>query len=227
MTIDIFEQGKVLSIKPFYMKDPSEPETEMAGSKIQGTYIGVERDVEIGSIQYPQIGNKYHLLTPDGIRWVGFSSGKRINEDMKMVKFGQIIGFKHFGKGKMKNGKSFNDIKIIADPKIIDNEWLAANKDSLGANGVVESTESDPEIAASRVQAEKDFNAFSGAVDNDEAFVSESSSPESKLKEIADLAKAKLGVIDPMTVKESVMKTTGLAFIESNYMSIINMLRSL
>ena len=218
--VDIFEQGKVLSIQQFYMKDPSEPveNPEMYGPKIQGTYIGVEKDVEVGSLKYPVIGNRYLLSTPEGIRWVGFSSKKRINDDMKMVKPGQIIGFQHFGKSKMKDGTEFNNIKVIADPRIVDEAWLKMNP--AGTVEIPSSINSDtPE---KRLEKEWDNDGK-----GNEPFVSESSSVEVKLKAITDLAKEKLGVIDPMQVKDKVMDATNLAFVPANYYAIVTALEKL
>ncbi len=49
-------------------------------------------------------------------------------------------------------------------------------------------------------------------------------SPEAKLRSISDLAKTKLGIIDPESIKEKVMEATGLAFLEVNYDKIIESL---
>ena len=128
MQVDIFEQGKVLNIEPVYLKE--------LGDKVQGTYIGVKKNVCI-SEKYGQFGNTYQLETPEGIKEISFGTTKKINEDMKFVKFGQIIGFQHFGKKTMKDGREFNDIKIIADPKIVDTEWLKQYKGIITENGGV------------------------------------------------------------------------------------------
>ena len=203
--VDIFEQGKVLSIQPFYLKE--------LGDKVQGTYIGVKKNVCI-SEKYGQMGNVYQLSTDEGIKEVSFGLTKKINDDMKYVKLGQIIGFQHFGKKQMKDGREFNDIKIIADPKIVDADWLAQNEGKSETETVVSSA------PHGMIDLDAEFPT-------EEAFVSESSSPEAKIKAISDLAKEKLGVIDPLKVKDIVMEKTGLAFLPMNYMAIINALTNL
>lgn len=215
--MSIFDQAPALSVAPFYFKE--------IGDQVEGTYIGKREKDADGNYERDNFNNEiitYELQVPDGIKNVSFTLSKKINEDMKHVKFGQIIGFKYVSKDKfMKNGKEteFKNIKVFADPKIVDKEWVAMHADGTSDSGA-------GAVAHGQSQADKDFDSFGAEPTNDEPFVSESSSPEAKLKAISELAKTKLGVIDPSAVKDAVMTATSLAFLPVNYMKIIEILTS-
>lgn len=114
--MNIFEQGKALSTSNFYFKN--------VGDQVQGTYVGKrtgERD------NFDNEGTYYELQVPDGIVNVFFTASKKINQDMDHVKFGQVIGFKYVSRDKfLKNGREveFKNIKVFADPKMVDQGWL-------------------------------------------------------------------------------------------------------
>lgn len=217
--MNIFEQGKALSVAPFYFKE--------VGDEIQGTYIGKRGMDENGHYERDNFNNEiitYELQVPDGIAEVAFTITKKINDDMNHVKFGQIIGFKHTGMQSYKDKRTgkiseFKNIKVFADPKIVDAEWLAMNE---GVGEIVKPSKEGIETIDMDKKNQANFNAMTA----NEPFVSESSSPEAKLKAITDLAKDKLGVIDPNILKDKVMEFTGLAFLEINYMAIIKSLES-
>lgn len=214
--MNIFEQAKPLSIAPFYFKE--------VGDEVQGTYIGMRGRGTDGNYERDNYNNEiitYELQVSDGIRNVSFGITKKIHDDMKHVKFGQIIGFKYMNRGTfMKNGKEteFKNIKVFADEKIVDTEWLKMHSGGATNDSGAGILPVDPAVKI-------DFGVFNGPVETivmaDEPFASESSSPEQKLKAISDLAKSKLGIIDPSVLKEKVMEATGMAFLPVNYDAII------
>lgn len=204
MTTDIFSQGKQISVAPFYFKE--------VGDQVQGTYIGKRTD-EKDSFNNDVI--VYELLTSDGIKNIAFTLTKKIHEDMNHVKFGQIIGFKYISKDKfMKNGKEteFKNIKVFADAKIVDKEWLDSHKggkvNDSGA-GLINTDNSD------------NLDNFMKDLETPEG-----SKTDHQLKKITELANQKLHITNPLEVKDAVMEKTGLAFIESNYTKIIELLEN-
>jgi len=222
--MNIFEQGKAMSITNFFFIK--------VGDEVQGTYIGKREKDENGNYERdPKYGNEiitYEFQTPSGIVNVPFSYktklGKvmRIHEEMAHVNFGQIIGIKFVEKGANGVG-DFKNIKVFADKKYIDEGWVKAhangsNDSGLGANA-------QPNQPST--PTDDGFGAFGEKKTEPEPFISEGSSVEAKLKAISELAKTKLGVIDPARIKDVVMEKTELAFIQSNYVKIIQILKNL
>lgn len=221
MTTDIFAQGKTFGASNFYFKE--------VGDQVQGTYIGKRTG------EKDNFGNDvitYELKVPDGVANVSFTTTKKINEDMNHVRFGQIIGFKFVSRDKfMKNGKEteFKNIKIFADAKIVDQDWLNQHE-----GGKTNDSGSGKVVIP---QAQAGFGAFDDPYETDPLTgqklekpievmeMGDETSPEGQLKQIADLARTKLGVVDPTTLKEKVMEATELAFIPTNYEKIIEALK--
>ena len=125
--VNIFESAKE-KVVPAWAKFAT------AGDSYQGTYVGKI----LGQID--GYGNEqviYQLEQEDGsLVNVGFGLNKKVlHEDMKNVAFGQIVGFKYKGKVSVKDkfGKivEVKDFAIYQDPKIVNEAWLAANKDNM------------------------------------------------------------------------------------------------
>lgn len=94
------------------------------GDSVQGTYIDVRDGVD--SFGNPQ--TIYVLKDKNGKIWnMGMKkSNSFFHEKMRGIRFGQIVGFRFDGKKQSKRnpGQSWNDIKIFADPKVTDKDWL-------------------------------------------------------------------------------------------------------
>lgn len=117
MSIDIFSQVKPENTKWFNFKT--------VGDAIQGTYVGVSQAVDsYGNNQFI-----YKLLDTEGNTWnVGIKeSNKRCVEQMGAARFGQIVGIKYAESIPPKDGKgnAFKKLDIYADPKLIDEVWMA------------------------------------------------------------------------------------------------------
>lgn len=136
-----------------------------AGDSAQGTYVGKI----VGAID--GFGNEqivYQLLQEDGsIVNVGMSLGKKvINEVMATVKFGQMVKINYKGmatfydKRTKKEGKA-KDFTVQQDPKVVNEAWLAENKDNMPE--VIYATEkaaSGAEALANELKAEEDGVPF-------------------------------------------------------------------
>ena len=95
------------------------------GDELQGTYIAKRRAVDT-------FGNDqtiYAILDKDGKVWnAGFRDAQTIIHDrMNTVKFGQIVGFRFEEErdSRVKPGTKAKIIRIYADSKFVDNEWLS------------------------------------------------------------------------------------------------------
>lgn len=224
--MNIFTEGKTLEVSWFYFKN--------VGDQVQGTYVSKVTGLK------DSFGNEqiiYELLTKTGIVKIGFRVPQKINKTMDYINFGQIVGFKYMADGKFKQkatGKemSYKDIQVFADPKIVDQEWIDSHK-----TGKIEAVkkagpgDEGPEITADEVPGfegeETGFGDFDNPVPVAEETPKKKKTSAELLVEIADLAKSKLGVIDPAKVKDAVMEATSLAFIAVNYSKIIAALKEI
>ena len=228
--MNIFEQGKTVSVSWFYFKN--------IGDQIQGTYVGKVLGLK-DSFNNDQI--IYELSTKNGIVKVGFRTTQKINKTMDYVNFGQIVGFKYVSKEKfmnkvLKKEQEYKNIQVFADPKIVDQEWIDSQK--MNKVEIATKTADSPvsedgqEIVADEVPGFGDFDnpipeADAPVVEVKKPVAKKTTTVEEKLVEIAELAKTKLSIVDPAKVKDAVMEATGLAFIASNYTKIIAALKEL
>jgi len=219
--IDIFEQASE-KVMPEWAKFIN------AGDGVQGTYIGKI----VGQID--GYGNEqiiYQLLQEDGKTIINVGLGlnkKMLNRDMEAVNFGQIIGFKYKGlvsvPDKRQPGKNLNvkDIVLHQDTKIVNAEWLEANKASMPEVTKVAPAAAKNENLDNFVKEVKEEKK---APAEDVPFSSPSSlTNEDKLAAITKLAQEKLEATDEQSVKEKVMEKTSIAFIPVNYDAILEKL---
>lgn len=208
--VDIFSAAKE-KVMPEWAKFTN------AGDSVQGTYIGKIVGQKSPAFNQEQI--VYQLLQDDGrIVNVAFGLNKKVlHQDMEAVKFGQIIGFKYKGTISVRNratGQMVNvkDYSLHQDPKIVNDTWLAENKDNMPT--VVQATN---ETSASTA-AENLAKEFADDDNDDVPFSSPGSlTNEDKIAVITKLAKDKLGATTDASVKEKVMESTGIAFIPVNF----------
>lgn len=173
-------------------------QTKTVGDAIEGTLIS-KRIVD------NQLSGKeqviYELKTADGSIWnVGGKPG--IDNQMRNVKLGQIVGFK-FIEQRKPSKPGLNGAKVVqvyANPSIVDEEWLKQQEEEGAA---VEAGEQEAPVTA----------AEAGPVMVEEV-----------LKQINNLAIEKLGATTAQDVKDKVMEYTKLAFIEANLPQILKIL---
>lgn len=119
--IDIFSSTTPQSGEFFKFKN--------VGDAIQGTYI----DVRNGIDSFGNAQTIYVIQDGEGKIWnLGFRvSSLVIHERMKGVVFGQIVGFRYDEErdSKKNPGTKAKIIRIYADPKLVDQDWLAHQKD--------------------------------------------------------------------------------------------------
>lgn len=100
------------------------------GDALQGTYIDTREGINgFGDEQIIYVIKDSN----DGKIWnVGFRKDKAVvHERMKTVRHGQIVGFRFDEEqpSKVKKGTMAKIIRIYADPKFVDHEWLNSQKE--------------------------------------------------------------------------------------------------
>ena len=206
------------------------------GDGIQGTYVS--RREGIDSYENEQI--IYVLLDKDGKIWnIGFRKVQIIiHETMNLVRFGQIVGFRYDEDrdSKRNPGTKAHIIRIYADPKLVDNEWIEAQKglgnDITAPPAAIEASTSQPtQGEIDPVSIFPDTN-ISGDVTvpeqnlpNDETIqVQAAATSDEPLEAIRNLAKGKGLITDAMSVEEgdkAIEEQTGMALEEANFTKTI------
>jgi hypothetical protein len=205
--IDIFTSAKPQGGEFFKFKN--------IGDGIQGTYIDLREGVDsFGNDQFIYViyTDNYEKLWNIAFR----KSNKVLNDRMKTIKFGQIVGFRFDEErdSKKNPGTKVKIIRIYADPKLIDTEWLKFQKD-----------------------IEDDYNKATGGTPNTEpSFIAPESAtpvgqamptakPQNKaIDAIRTLAKTKGLTSETMTEEEAdrtIEQYTKMAIEESNLTQII------
>lgn len=118
------------------------------GDEIQGTYIDARNGVD-------SFGNEqiiYTLLDKDGKIWnYGVRSQVTvIHDQMRNIRFGQIVGFRYDEDkpSKVKPGTMAKIVRIYADPKLVNREWLEQRKEleeQFGPKTVIPATHTETE----------------------------------------------------------------------------------
>lgn len=202
--VNIFEQG--VEMKAGWAK------FENIGDKVQGTYVGKKKAV---SKFGPQI--VYELMDEIGnITLVGIrESDEAFHNFMKLVRMGQIIGIEYKENINTGKGNPYHRLVIIHNPKIVNEEWLNAQKSVVNEQPL-------ETISAQYQEVENDPNdpIFGTPVQEKTPFDDD----EDKIKKIGELAGKKFGTTDAMDIRNKVMEFTGLAFISANLDAIIEKL---
>lgn len=206
--VNIFEQGR--EVKSGWAN------FEKVGDEVQGTYVGKKTGVD----SYKNAQTIYELMDDLGNTiLVGIRDTKTpFHDQMKHIRFGQIIGIKYTEGMPNDKGNDAKILKIWADPKIVNEEWLASqggmaapsDSGAAGENAVEEQQESQQ--AGTVEPKASGFNIF-----GDVPLVTE----EDKIKKIIEIAGQKYGLSDANEITNKVMEVTNLAFIASNLDAII------
>lgn len=194
--IDIFNSAKPQSGEFFKFKD--------IGDSVQGTYI----DVREGTDSFNNQQTIYVLSDATGKIWnLGFrQTAEVIHERMKGIRFGQIVGFRFDEErdSKRNPGTKVKIIRIYADPKLVDQEWLkqqAAIEQHYAANpGQKPIVPAQPHSSDG---FDEDFPEFNAPAD-----VEAASSTVPAIEETATAAPASA---DPLVAIRNLAKTKGLA----------------
>ena len=196
---------------------------EKIGDKLEGTFENKKKQINQMSGNEQNI---YEIRIKNGdLYLVGGNIG--IDSQMQNVKVGQIVGFEFTEERPNKKNPALNATKVIqvyANPKIIDEEWLAQRK---------KLEESQPNQVTEE-EAEEIMNGSEEEVKIEDAEEEKTEAPfltESEKKnliiQITELATSKLGATDGEDVKNKVMESTKLAFIDSNLNAIAEALSML
>lgn len=222
--IDIFSSAKPQNGEFFKFKE--------VGDAIQGTYV----DVRPGTDSFGNTQKIYVIQDSEGKVWnLGFRDGAIIiHERMAGIRFGQIVGFRFDEERDSKKtpGIKAKIIRIYADPKLVDKEWLSTRKE-IEAN--YSSMPAEPKDAAGddfydnfdNIGKEKP-NAFvapetAGAASGN--LPTGDGKPKNEaLDAIRNLAKTKGLTTDKMTEEEAdkvIEQFTGLSLTEENLTKVI------
>lgn len=219
--IDIFSSAKPQGGKFFSFKN--------VGDSIQGTYI----DVRNGIDSYGNQQTIYVIQDKNGEVWnLGFRmTALVIHERMNGIRFGQIVGFRfdEHRDSKKNPGTKVKIIRIYADPKLVDQEWLDHQK-------AVEANYARPSATVVAAEVSKDeegdftddlpnFSAPSGALPAGGSLpFPEDKSRNEAIDAIRNLAKTKGLTTEAMSEEEAdavIEAYTGLTLSEENLTKVI------
>lgn len=230
---DIFSNASPQSGEFFKFKN--------VGDAVQGTYI----DVRNGTDTFGNQQTIYVIQDKDGKVWnLAFrQTAMVIHERMNGIRFGQIVGFKFDEERESKRnpGTKVKIIRIYADPKFVDNEWLQHQKElekNFSAPSATPSPTNRPTSNMSQdddaFDEEEDFKvpadagAAAGSFPNtpaDEVETAEEEEPKNEAVEaIRNLAKTKGLTNESMTRAEAdrvIEQYTELSLTEENLTKII------
>ena len=189
MTKSIFDDSNKMSSKFFQFKT--------IGDKIEGTLVD-KRIVMNKMSGKEQI--LYELKTKDDeYMIVGGKPG--IDMQMKRVKLGQVVGFEFVSEKPNPGLSATKIIQVYANKDIVDEEWVEEQDEISDVD--VDVNESFPSSFVPESQVGKESDGPQVTVDK-------------LLEDIRLLAATKLGVNDKSELKQMVMESTGLAFIDAN-----------
>lgn len=209
MGVNIFDEVDYESTKDFF-------KFTNVGDKIQGTFVSRD-DNSIDSYKNPQ--TLVGLLQADGtVKTVSIRHNKTgLIDELDKCAIGDIIGFVFTGTKDNPGKAATKFIKLVHDSKFKDEAWLANQ-------GKAE----DPAAGMTVDQI------FPSTAESLEASLAAAVKPEvtvktdsDKIKEIASLAKIKLGATSTEEVKAKIAEKTGLEFIPANLDAILAKLQSI
>ena len=217
--VNIFDNTKPQNGEFFKFKN--------VGDSVQGTYIDVRNGVD-------SFGNQqtiYVLQDSNGKVWnLGFrETASVIHERMKGIRFGQIVGFRYDEErdSKRKPGTKVKIIRIYADPKFVDHEWLEHEKE-IEKNYIKPLAPVSEEINPNDVfgDEEEEFKVPANATAETGALPTQKQDkPKNEaIDSIRNLAKTKGLTNETMTEEEAdnvIEKYTGLKLEEANLTKII------
>lgn len=220
--INIFEDAKPQGGEFFKFKK--------VGDSIQGTYIDAHDAVD----SYGNEQTIYVLLDTNNKVWnLGFrKTATVIHERMKGIRLGQIVGFRFDEErdSKRNPGTKAHIIRIYADPKLIDTEWLEEQK-RIEAKWNSLATKKDQIASQSYVptgsinENNNAFNVPDNSVSADASLpINKNNNISETVKAIFNLAKTKGLIDDGMDEYESIQRIeqfSGLSLTEDNFTKII------
>lgn len=185
------------------------------GDSVQGTYVE-RNDNSVDGYGHPQ--TLVSLKQKDGrVLTVSIRHSKvGLLKILDGVKLGEIIGFKFDGTKDNPGKQPTKFLRLVHDPKIVDQEWLNSRGTAQAAvNMAVPPVVSAPVSAPAGMLKETPVSTAPVNVD------------EEKIRNIIVFAKSKWGATDEASVKQMVMEKTGLAFIKINLDLILTRLEGL
>lgn len=194
------------------------------GDAVQGTYIDFQRDAKDG---FGNMQHIYVLKDKDGKIWnIGFrSTNSVVHDKMATVALGQVVGFRLDELRPSKRDASImaKIIRVYADPRIVDKEWLARQE----GKGVEEGQASPVPSVFAETKVEGSEPLRSSLASSDD--VNTESTENAALDAVRNLARTK-GIITPdLTVEAAdgvIEAFAGLPMKQENLTKIIIALTS-
>jgi len=179
------------------------------GDKIEGTYVGKRSMISKMSGNEQTI---FEIKVENGE--IVFVGGKKmIDDQMKHIKLGQIVGFEYVGDKKLPGRpQPMKVIQVYANPTLVDKEWIDSQEELLPTN--------DDEITSEQIFGKEDVKNEPKEIKENKNLTVEDidkMSDTEKLAIIGDLIATKFNVNDIDRIKITAMEKTSLAFIATNY----------
>jgi hypothetical protein len=224
MPVNIFDEVDYETTRSYF-------KFAVIGDKVQGTYVSRD-DNTVDGYKNPQ--TLVGLLQPDNsVKTVSIRHNKvGLLEELDKVIFGQIIGFIFTGTKDNPGKQPTKFIRLVHDPKFVDEAWLAARKKEDEAANDPTAGMTPNDIFGTTPAAVSPAPAATVTVDASvETLLAASAAPvmsdSDKIKEIAVLAKTKLNANGVEEVKTKIKESTGLDFVTTNLDAILAKLKTL
>lgn len=183
------------------------------GDKVQGTLVKRDDNSIDG---YKNAQTLVYLLQPDkNVKTVSIRHNKvGLLNELDKCSLGDIIGFVFTGTKDNPGKQPTKFIKLVHDPKFRDEEWLKEQEKKEDVTAGMTAQDLFPDKPAAEKSLEDSLNS---------AVMSDSD----KIKEIANLAKSKLGATSTEEVKAKIMEKTSLEFVPANLDAILAKLQTI
>jgi hypothetical protein len=199
---------------------------EKVGDQVQGTYVG-RNDNSVDGYNNPQ--TLVELLQKDGTVYTVSVRHNKVGilKELDSIMLGQIIGFSFTGTKENPGRSATKYIRIIHDAKFVNQDWI--NKQKLKQANMAAPVPTATTTAPASIEQIGELNV-------DDIFPSAEKAPvapitpmsdSDKIREIANLAKAKLGAVSAEDVKTKTVEKTGLEFSPLNLDIILEKLKAL
>lgn len=206
---------------------------ETVGQMLEGVFIGSQENTR--SKYGEQLVHK--IKTDDGLMLLG--GCKILDDRFSTMREGQIVIVKWEGKKKTKDGKGeYHDYVVYSDPKLVDQNYINSQEEVETAVAFGDDSEMKEIFGSTSNQGKPPVNndvPFEGgnfqngsptpSVVTGNATTSEPLPTTDKRALLVDLAKKKFDLADEGQALEKLMNESGLAVIEKNFDTLIDLLQ--
>lgn len=216
--VDIFNEVDYESTKDYF-------KFTNVGDKVQGTYVSRDDNSIDG---YHNAQTLVGLLQEDGsVKTVSIRHNKTgLLDELDKTKFGEIVGFIFTGTKDNPGKQATKFIKLVHDAKFVDEAWLKEQEKLANPTAGMTADQIFPDKTPASLEADL-VAALTPSPVVAPVATEPAISDSDKIKEIASLAKSKLGANGAEEVKTKIVEKTGLEFVTANLDAILTKLKSL